>query len=103
MATTLRRVLLRSDGQQINSLSGNAWLERLNQRFDTRWFTEGEGVAFGQALYAPCQLSDSELNALRDKLTTLIRALDNKKAPEGIVSSQFRSDSLANSNSNSAS
>jgi len=103
MATTLRRVLLRSDGQQINSLSGKAWLERLDQRFDTKWFTEAEGVAFGQALYAPCQLSDSELNALRDQLTTFIQALDNRTAPAELVNSQSSSDSLAIANSNSAS
>jgi len=103
MATTLRRVLLRSDGQQINSLSGKAWLERLDQRFDTKWFTEAEGVAFGQALYAPCQLSDSQLNALRDQLTTFIQALDNRTAPAELVNSQSSSDSLAIANSNSAS
>ena len=75
IAITLRRVMLHLEGPQINGLSGDAWLQRLDDRFDTDWFmSKGRGT-FGDGLYAPCKLSVPELKSLCDHLSKLVQSL----------------------------
>ena len=51
IAATLLRQLMLFRGHKIQTLSGDAWLQELDTQFETQWFTQGQGRAFGDALY----------------------------------------------------
>lgn len=50
-AVLLRRLVRRLRGDAEARRQGTAWLTSLDETFDTRFFTEGEGLAFGASLY----------------------------------------------------
>lgn len=50
-ALLLRRLVRRLRGDAEARRQGTPWLASLDETFDTRFFTEGEGRAFGEALY----------------------------------------------------
>lgn len=82
LAVTLRRVMLHLEGPEINTLSGEAWLRRLDHRFDTDWFSSGGGRLFGDALYTPCSLTGAEVAALCERLSALVHALPLDPLPD---------------------
>lgn len=50
-ANLLRRLVRTLVGDEAARAQGGAWLERLDRVFQTRFFTQGEGAAFGETLY----------------------------------------------------
>jgi len=75
-ATLLRRLVRRLAGESEARKQGQAWLESLDAIFATRFFTNGEGVAYGDALYGP-RLPD--VDALDDSLTRLFATLSGRR------------------------
>lgn len=73
-ATTLRQLTL-SRGHQVHSLSGDDWLEALDQHFGTTWFSQDQGQLFGDALYQPASIDSHAIDAVFTKLEHLIKAL----------------------------
>lgn len=71
-ARLLRDVAAAFDGGA--RLHGDAWLARLDAIFATSTFTEGEGRAFGEALYRP--LTHDPTEALDRALAKLLARLD---------------------------
>lgn len=57
-AQLLRRLARRLGGEAAASAQGRAWLETLDRLFSTRFFTEGAGRAYGEALYRPAGALD---------------------------------------------
>lgn len=51
-AALLRRIAVLSGGSHVTKLTGDAWLLELDRQFYTRFFSRGDGRAFGSALYA---------------------------------------------------
>ncbi len=51
-AALLRRVVAQSDAAAAQ-VHGDAWLTHLDRMFSTRFFSQGGGRAFGDALYRP--------------------------------------------------
>lgn len=76
-ATTLRQLVL-SRGQNAHSLSGEDWLEVLDQHFNTTWFSQDQGQLFGDALYQPKNLDRHTLDRVFAKLEHLIKALPSR-------------------------
>jgi len=71
LASLLRQQALQDgDTASIKRLTGNPWLEELDQRFNTDWFTKGDGVQFGDALYQNHQAPLSQ--ATCDKVQSLL-------------------------------
>ena len=72
-AALLRRLVRRVAGEAAAKAQGPAWLERLDAVFSTRFFTQGEGAAYGDALYArtapDVDKLDAELTGLFAKLS----------------------------------
>ncbi len=54
-AAALRHYAVATAGEDTGCLQGPAWLDRLDRLFATDFFTRGDGVAFGDALYRPLQ------------------------------------------------
>lgn len=50
-AVLLRRIAMLRGGSRVTKLSGDAWLQELDRQYYTRFFSRGEGRAFGDALY----------------------------------------------------
>jgi hypothetical protein len=71
-AKLLRDVAAAFDGSA--RLGGEPWLARLDTIFATTMFSEGEGRAFGEALYRP--RADDPTEALDRSLTRLLARLD---------------------------
>ena len=73
-ASLLRRLVRRLAGESAARTQGALWLESLDRVFATRFFTEGQGRAFGDALYGPripdVDALDAELTGLFAKLGT---------------------------------
>lgn len=71
-AALLRRLVRRLAGEDAARLQGAAWLGALDRAFATRFFTQGAGAAFGDALYGArvpdVAALDGELAALFGKL-----------------------------------
>jgi hypothetical protein len=68
-AVLLRRLVRTIAGEDAARRQGADWLECLDRLFATRFFTEGEGRTFGEALYQP--LSDQDVDALDAALARL--------------------------------
>ncbi len=51
-ASLLRRLVRRVAGEAEARRQGTTWLESLDRVFATRFFTQGAGAAYGDALYA---------------------------------------------------
>lgn len=75
MATLLRRyALARLKGPPASEaarLTGDAWLARLDQLTRSRFFTQGDGRVFGEALYARGPHPDAE--GLKHDLARLLK------------------------------
>jgi hypothetical protein len=69
-ATLLRRLVRSLQGDEAARAQGRAWLERLDGVFETRFFTQGHGVAFGEGLYHKPR--DVDIDALDRSLRGLI-------------------------------
>ena len=61
-AGLLRRLVRGALGEPAAREQGEAWLRRLDQMFETRFFTEDAGVVFGDPLYR--RPSDLDVEAL---------------------------------------
>jgi len=76
LARLLRHICLSStqleENKNINSLTGEQWLEHLNNTFSTNYFTHGNGVLFGQSLYRPLS-SDVDMQLICDELAQVIK------------------------------
>ena len=68
-AQLLRRLVRGLAGEGEARKQGRAWLESLDRVFATRFFTEGDGTAFGEALYRPQPSAD--IDALDHSLAAL--------------------------------
>ena len=73
-AQLLRRLLLYR-GSTVQTCSGNSWLLLLDNHFQTRWFTQGNGRVFGDSLYQPAVLSQAATLSLLDEVEGLIKTL----------------------------
>ena len=69
-ASLLRRLVRTLVGDEAARARGDAWLQRLDKVFETSFFTQGAGVAFGEALYR--QNRDLDVDALDRALLGLI-------------------------------
>ena len=71
-AALLRRLVRQIAGEDAARLQGAAWLEELDRVFAVRFFTQGAGAAYGEALYAAkvpdVDVLDGELEALFSRL-----------------------------------
>jgi hypothetical protein len=71
-AALLRRLVRQIAGEDAARLHGAAWLAELDRVFATRFFTQGAGVAYGDALYhadlPDVDALDAELAGLFAKL-----------------------------------
>lgn len=76
-ATTLRQLTL-SRGHKVHSLSGDDWLEALDQHFDTTWFSQDQGQLFGDALYQSASIDNHELDTVFAMLERLIKTLPSR-------------------------
>jgi hypothetical protein len=76
-AVLLRRLVRTIDGDAAARLQGRAWLDHLDRQFATRFFTEGAGRAFGEALYRPLSGQDVDRDIIdRGIIDRDIGALD---------------------------
>ncbi|ASJ74250.1 DUF4381 family protein [Granulosicoccus antarcticus] len=73
LAKLLRQIMLHR-GHDI-SKTGRSWLSSLDVAFDTNWFTQAEGQAFGSSLYRQSTINNNELQLLCLHLERLIKAL----------------------------
>jgi Domain of unknown function (DUF4381) len=71
-ALLLRRVAVTLKGDTAAGLAGEVWLDTLDGIFHTRFFSEGAGRCFGDALYGPAAPDAAALDA---ELTALTRRL----------------------------
>lgn len=71
-AMLLRRVVRTIDGDAAARLHGRDWLAHLDRLFATRFFTEGEGRSFGEALYRP--LPDGDVGDVVDERIDILDA-----------------------------
>ena len=67
-AALLRRLVRRLAGDGEARKQGRAWLESLDAVFATHAFTQGEGVAYGDALYGPRVPDVEALDAMLARL-----------------------------------
>jgi hypothetical protein len=76
-AVLLRRLVRTIDGDAAGRLQGRDWLERLDRLFATRFFTEGAGSGFGEALYRPPSGEDPDrhIDALDASLARLFAGI----------------------------
>jgi hypothetical protein len=77
-ANLLRRLVRQVGGEAEARTHGTVWLQTLDRVFATAFFTQGEGAAYGDALYAPSTAPD--VDALDRALTGLIAKLPAKRA-----------------------
>lgn len=65
----MRRVAIQSYGREkVSSLTGGKWLKFLDETGATSQFSEGEGIAFGTALYqADCKIDEGKIYTLARK------------------------------------
>lgn len=73
LAKLLRQLMLHR--QYDISSTGRPWLQQLDAAFNTRWFSQSRGQAFGPALYQQSLTSKAELQVLCKELERLIRTL----------------------------
>ena len=73
LAVILRRMMHHIHGDTINQLENDRWLQKLDSTFNTRFFTQGQGVVFGEALYRSVQADSIDTTQLCDELDALIR------------------------------
>lgn len=76
-ARLLRRLVRGIVGETETRKQGPAWLASLDRAFATQFFTQGEGQAYGDALYSPRAAPDVE--ALDGSLGRLIAKVRTKK------------------------
>lgn len=74
-ARVLRQLGRHRLGASVNRLHGDAWLQALDDCFQTHWFTRGEGQVFGQSLYTAVSLPDKEMQTRLDTVKRLIQKL----------------------------
>ena len=77
-AMVLRRLVRNVAGESDARAQGSVWLQTLDRMFGTRFFTQGEGKAFGDALYAPSTAPD--VDALDRALAGMIATLPTRRA-----------------------
>ncbi len=77
LAKLLRQIMLYR--QYDISKGGFNWLASLDEAFDTHWFTQAEGQAFGGALYKRSVITDAQLRCLCNHLDRLIRKLPARR------------------------
>ncbi len=70
-AAALRHYAVATVGADTGHLQGPAWLDRLDGLFATDFFTRGDGVVFGEALYRP--LEDTDVDAVETTLRRLLK------------------------------
>lgn len=73
LAKLLRQIMLYR--QCDISAVGQAWLFKLDAAFNTHWFSQAEGQAFGSALYRNSTMTVEEQQRLCKQLEQLIRKL----------------------------
>ena len=74
VAIMLRQLML-SRGHNVNTLTGNAWLEQLDNEFNTTFFTQSRGRVFGNALYQPVVAGKSHTIDVINEIDRLVRLL----------------------------
>jgi hypothetical protein len=74
-AAALRHYAVATVGADTGHLHGPAWLDRLDGLFATDFFSRGDGVVFGEALYRP--LEDTDVEAVE----TILRRLFKHRRP----------------------
>ena len=82
-AQLLRRLLLHR-GSAVQTDSGTGWLHKLDEHFDTQWFTQGDGRVFGDNLYQAAVLSPVAISTLLDRIEVLIKALPARACEPGV-------------------
>lgn len=73
LARLLRQIMLYRQ-YDINT-NGQNWLAKLDEAFDTQWFTQAEGQVFGSALYRQNTVTEQELQLVCQHLERLIKSL----------------------------
>ena len=76
-ANLLRRLVRGLGGDEAARAQGGAWLERLDHVFETSFFTQGAGAAYGEALYR--RPRDLDVDALDRALLGFIARLRPSK------------------------
>ena len=76
-AMVLRRLVRNVLGEGEARAQGPVWLQTLDRLFATRFFTQGEGKAYGDALYAPSTAPD--VDALDRALAGMIAKLPARR------------------------
>ena len=74
-AAALRHYAAATVGSDTGRMQGPAWLNRLDQLFATDFFTRGDGMVFGEALYRPLQGTDV------DAVEAMLRRLLKRRRP----------------------
>lgn len=77
LAGVLRRVAIKVSDRPVASLSGDDYLEQLDQIFSTRFFGSGAGQVFGGSLYQPVQ-TDTDWSAIKSTLTRHVSRVNPK-------------------------
>ncbi|MDX8390775.1 MAG: DUF4381 domain-containing protein [Mariprofundaceae bacterium] len=72
LSALLRRVAIKVADEPVAGMSGEAWLEWLDTRWDHQHFVEGEGRAFVEAPY--CRKSDIDVDILLPLVKNWIEA-----------------------------
>ena len=75
-ATLLRQLVRRVAGEDAAKAQGAAWLAILDRAFATRFFTQGAGTAYGDALYAK---TVPDVDGLDDELAGMIGKLGGQR------------------------
>lgn len=71
----LLRQLIQHRHAKPSELDGQAWLNQLDQAFNTQWFSNDDGHIFGQMLYTNLPAESVNLDSLCDSLSTLVKSL----------------------------
>jgi len=77
-AATMLRQLVLAHGHRAGKLTGEPWLQKLDEFFETYWFTQEQGRVFGDILYQPLKLDTKERDELLDTVSALIKRLPDK-------------------------
>ena len=73
-AATILRQLSLARGENVQSVHGEPWLQHLDDKFDTDWFTLGNGRLLGDALYRPVTADNTSVDTMLEELADLIKA-----------------------------
>lgn len=72
-AATMLRQLSLARGEQVQNIHGQHWLQHLDDRFDTNWFTHGNGQLLGDDLYRPLIIDNARVGKMLEELEELIK------------------------------